>query len=83
MPRKNITLVLITEEHQKLDKEFFQKEQTVTKSQELAKKGNSLVVQRLGLCIFTAGGVIFIPARRIKISQAVQNPRAMAKKKKS
>ena len=28
MPRKNITIVLITEEHQELDKEFFQKEQT-------------------------------------------------------
>lgn len=53
----------------------------MTKSQELAKKGNSLVIQRLGLCIFTAEGVIFIPART-KISQAVQNPRGMAKKKK-
>lgn len=28
MPRKNITLVLITEENQELDKAFFQKEQT-------------------------------------------------------
>ena len=28
MPRKNITLVLITEENQELDKSFFENEQT-------------------------------------------------------
>ena len=36
------------------------------------RKGNSLVVQWLGLCAFTAGALGLIPGRRTKIPQAAQ-----------
>ena len=48
-----------------------------------AKAGNSLVVQWLGLCASTAGGMGSIPDRRTEIPQAAQHGQKKKKKKKS